>query len=63
MEEKIETIELLNRIYPQDQIFVHNPRFEKDLPILRVDCIVPKNGGYAIKPIPYVTAENYVRIL
>jgi hypothetical protein len=59
----MEIIELLNRIYPQDQIFVHNPRFKKDSSMLIIDCVVPKNSGYAIKPIPYVTAENYVRIL
>ncbi len=59
----MEIIELLKRLYPEDEIFVHNPSFHKNLPILKVVCAVPKGKGYATKPVPYVTAENYVRIL
>lgn len=60
---KMDTTDILKLIYPDDQIFVHNPRFSEGLPVLVVDCIVPKKGGYTVKAVPYVTAENYVRIL
>lgn len=59
----MKTINILERIYPNDQIFVRNPRFPSNLPMLLIDCVVPKGAGYSTKPIPYVTAENYVRIL
>jgi hypothetical protein len=59
----MDALNILERIYPKDQIFVHNPRFSFNLPVLLVDCVVPKGMGYATKPVPYVTAENYVRIL
>jgi hypothetical protein len=59
----MEIIELLKRLYPEEEIFVHNPSFDRNLPILKVVCMVPKGKGYAVKPVPYVTAENYVRIL
>lgn len=56
-------LNILERIYPNDQIFVCNPRFSNDSPVLLIDCVVPKGIGYTTKPVPYVTAENYVRIL
>jgi len=59
----MEIIDLLKRIYPEDEVFVHNPIFHENLPILKVACMVPKGRGYALKPVPYITAENYVRIL
>ena len=59
----MEDLNILKRIYPEDQIFVRNPRFSSGLPVLLVECVVPKGMGYTTKPVPYVTAENYVRIL
>lgn len=56
-------IEILGRIYPPDQTFVRNPRFVIGSPCVVVECSVPRGLGYTTKPVPYVTAENYVRIL
>lgn len=54
---------LLALIYPEDEIFVHEPRFKPSEPMVTVTCVVQISGGYTVRPIPYVTAENYVRIL
>lgn len=54
---------LLKRIYPPGEIFVHNPQYSDDRPEMGVTCLVPANSGYTNPIIPYVTAENYVRIL
>ncbi|OHB19797.1 MAG: hypothetical protein A2854_04075 [Parcubacteria group bacterium RIFCSPHIGHO2_01_FULL_56_18] len=54
---------LLAQIYPPEGTFVHNPRFHSTKPEITVTCGVPKDQNYTMRPIPYVTAENYVRIL
>lgn len=54
---------ILQRLYPPDQIFVRNPRFVANQPIVTVTCCMPEGPGYFTIPTPYVTAENYVRIL
>ncbi|MEK7552222.1 MAG: hypothetical protein AAB534_02280 [Patescibacteria group bacterium] len=54
---------ILNLLYPQDQIFVSNPRFSVETPTVTVTCLVSGIQNYTIKRVPYITAENYVRIL
>jgi hypothetical protein len=55
-------MEILKLLYPDDEIFIKGCSFnDKDLSVSAI-CCVPTNG-YAIKKIPYVTAENYVRCL
>ena len=55
--------DLLERLYPPDEIFVRNPRYSDTEPRMTVTCSVPESAGYTQKPIPYLSAENYVRIL
>jgi hypothetical protein len=50
-------------IYPPEQIFIVSHNFDDKNIAINVLCNVPKNALYSIKPIPYVTAENYVRCL
>lgn len=56
---------ILARVYPPEHIFISDARFDPDPTKLTVtvDCRVPEDGGYTTRPVPYVTAENYVRIL
>ena len=54
---------LLEQIYPPEGIFVHNPRFHPAKPEVTVTSTVPEEHSYTTRPIPYVTAENHVRIL
>jgi hypothetical protein len=55
--------DLLARLYAPAEIFVSNPRYSETEPKVSVTCSVPKNTSYTKKPIPYLSAENYVRIL
>lgn len=54
---------LLERLYPPDEIFVGSPQYSDSEPRVTVTCCVPPGIGYTRIPIPYITAENYVRIL
>lgn len=54
---------ILESIYLDDEIFVTNPRFRAKEPVVTVTCAVPPKLGYTKHPVPYLTAENYVRIL
>lgn len=53
---------ILELIYPEDEIYITGYDFNEDGLSIKVDCVVP-NKSYAKKVIPYVTAENYVRCL
>ena len=54
---------ILNLIYPKQEIFIRDFGFpSRELSIVTT-CSVPLKGKYVLKPIPYVTAENYVRCL
>lgn len=55
-------IEILEKIYPHNQTFISNPRFDDSKLSVTVQCCVPLASSYTVNPIPYVTAENYVRI-
>lgn len=56
---------ILERIYSADQIFVFDASFSDEKPEVKVSCCVPhaSPGSYTIRPVQYVTAENYVRVL
>ena len=54
---------LLEKLYPPDEIFVGSPQYSENEPKVRVICCVPQSSIYTRTPIPYITAENYVRIL
>ena len=54
---------ILDQVYQEKEIFVQGAVFSNTEPAITVDCLVPANIGYAKKPVPYVTAENYVRCL
>ena len=54
---------ILTQLYPPEEIFVSNPRYREDKPEMTVDCCVPQSRGYMLRPMPYISAENYVRIL
>jgi hypothetical protein len=50
-------------IYPPEQIFIVDYNFDDDNVAINVLCNVPQDVPYTINPVPYVTAENYVRCL
>ncbi|MFH1456485.1 MAG: hypothetical protein ABIF17_00005, partial [Patescibacteria group bacterium] len=50
-------------IYPPEQIFIVNHDFDDENVAINVICNIPKDSVYALRPVPYVTAENYVRCL
>lgn len=50
-------------IYPPDQIFIIDYHFNDEARAIDVNCLVPAGSQYTQNPIPYVTAENYVRCL
>jgi len=58
---------ILHLIYPEQEIFIRDFRFPKHhepiIPSIVVTCIVASKSTYVLKPVPYVTAENYVRCL
>lgn len=54
---------VLDVVYPSESIFVTDWRFDAERPAVDVICRVPPGIAYTISPIPYVTAENYVRCL
>jgi len=54
---------LLKELYPPEEIFVSNPRYQNDKPEMTVGCCVPRGRGYMLRPMSYISAENYVRIL
>jgi len=53
---------ILELIYPKDEIYITGYDFHEEGLSIKVDCVVP-NKSYLKKVIPYVTAENYVRCL
>lgn len=54
---------VLNLVYPSESIFIADWQFDSERPAADVTCRVPPGIAYTINPIPYVTAENYVRCL
>jgi len=58
---------ILHLVYPEQEIFIRNFGFPKHheplIPSIVVTCAVPLKSIYVLKPVPYVTAENYVRCL
>lgn len=54
---------ILSEIYPPEEIFVTEAVFDDEEHSVTVTCLVPQRSYYTAKPIPYVTAENYVRCL
>lgn len=56
-------MDVLKLIYPEHEIFVRPILFNKDNLSMEVKCNVPKSTGYTNSIVPYVTAENYTRIL
>lgn len=55
---------ILDSIYPKPQIFIERAEFlPENKPLVIVTCLVPVTDSYAIKLVPYVTTENYVRCL
>lgn len=54
---------ILEQIYPSEEVFVCNPKYDADEPVVTVTCRVPPGRGYTLQSIPYVSAEGYVRIL
>ena len=59
----MEAMELLRKVYPPQGIFINNPHFAQARPELHITCCVPQDQQYTLVEIPYVSAENYVRIL
>ncbi len=54
---------ILEILYPKDDIFVKNHIFDNDKLSIEVDCLIPSKNNYTNRPVPYVTTENYVRCL
>lgn len=56
------TQNILTEIYPPEDIFIQSHSFDDEKLSIHVTC---KVGGksYTTKPVPYVTAENYLRCL
>lgn len=54
---------ILAKLYPPQETWVSNPRYGGDRPEMTVTCLVPPSRGYMLRPMPYISAENYVRIL
>ena len=54
---------VIELVYPLNQIFIVDYSFDDTARAIDVVCLVPKDSQYAQRPVPYVTAENYVRCL
>lgn len=54
---------VLDLVYPKNEIFVKQVYFAVGLLSADVVCLVPRDKLYTVRPIPYVTTENYVRCL
>jgi hypothetical protein len=54
---------ILNLIYPKQEIFIRDFGFPSRGLVIVTTCSVPLKSKYVLKPVPYVTAENYVRCL
>ena len=54
---------ILQSLYPPEQIFITGYAFDDINLGITVTCCVPEGTQYSAPPIPYVTAENYVRCL
>ncbi|MFA6428591.1 MAG: hypothetical protein WCW02_03560 [Candidatus Buchananbacteria bacterium] len=54
---------ILELIYPPAEIYIVEYEFDDKDMAIKVICKVPQGSYYTAKPIPYVTAENYVRCL
>lgn len=58
----VNSLTVLEMIYPKNEIFVTRAE-ATDNPSIVVTCLVPATDYYAVKPVFYVTAENYLRCL
>lgn len=54
---------ILSLIYQPAEIFITGYEFDEKELAVKVTCLIPANVFYTAKPIPYVTAENFVRCL
>ncbi len=54
---------ILRKLYPPGEIFIQHAEFDDDKMSVEVTCLVPSGTNYTLRPIDYVTAENYVRCL
>lgn len=54
---------VLQLVYPTENIYIVGYEFDDPLRAINVTCRVPINTSYTLTPIPYVTAENHVRCL
>ncbi|TSC92254.1 MAG: hypothetical protein CEN92_50 [Candidatus Berkelbacteria bacterium Licking1014_96] len=54
---------ILRKIYPPGEIFIQSAKFDDDEMSVEVTCLVPSGSNYTLRPINYVTVENYVRCL
>jgi len=54
---------VLDEVYPKSEIYIREAVFAEDEVAVEVSCVVPSTKCYTARPIPYVTAENYVRCL
>jgi hypothetical protein len=54
---------ILEILYPANEIFVKNFIFNDDKMAIEVECLIPSQKNYTKKLVPYVTTENYVRCL
>lgn len=54
---------ILEILYPANEIFVKNFIFNDDKMAIEVECLIPSQKNYTKKFVPYVTTENYVRCL
>jgi len=54
---------ILEILYPANEIFVKNFIFNDDKMAIEVECLIPSKKSYTKNFVPYVTTENYVRCL
>lgn len=54
---------ILDLVYPPPEIYIREYSFDDQELGITVSCVVPATHHYTARPIPYVTAENYVRCL
>lgn len=53
---------ILTQIYPPEGIFIQNYSFDDERLSIHVNCKIV-GRSYTTSPVPYVTAENYLRCL
>jgi len=54
---------ILRLIYPEQEIFIKDFKFPCEELSISTTCLVPSKTHYVLRPVPYVTTENYVRCL